>query len=125
MYSLITKLKSFTLRIFGIYQGPVKSFTYYIPGPPERKIGYREKEFDMIFADFINRGHKVISQQVVSHQGASSSGVWVFLMVQATNPKYAQLDLNYPDLDLLNSDIDLTSNPHGNKNQSLELEVHE
>ena len=71
----------------------IQSFTYYIPAPPPRKTGYREKEFDKIFYSFINAGYDIISIHTESHIGPQSSGLWVMVLVRATSEKTDRLDL--------------------------------
>lgn len=52
-------------------------FTYYIPAPPTRRSGYREKEFDMLMAEIIDMGLNIKSLTTQSHTGENSSGMWV------------------------------------------------
>ncbi|HAZ12513.1 MAG: hypothetical protein A2X86_19840 [Bdellovibrionales bacterium GWA2_49_15] len=71
----------------------IQSFTFYIPSPPERKVGYREKQFDKVFFHFINRGYKIISTHVVPNNNPSHSGMWFVCLVQATTAEANALDL--------------------------------
>ena len=72
----------------------VQTFTYYIPSPPNRKSGYREKQFDKLFYQFINMGYSIIDMKTQSSTGEGSSGMWVLFVVQATNKKADSLDLD-------------------------------
>lgn len=72
----------------------IQSFTYYIPSPPDRRSGYREKQFDKVFYEFINRGYKVLDTKTQSNTGQPGSGMWVMFTVQATNKEAEKLDLN-------------------------------
>lgn len=72
----------------------IQSFTFYIPAPPHRSSGYREKQFDKIFYEFINKGFKIISLNTQSHTGQNQSGMWVVCVVQATNKKAEELNLD-------------------------------
>ena len=72
----------------------IQSFTFYIPSPPERKVGYREKQFDKIFYHFINRGYQIISTHVASNTNPSHSGMWFICVVRATTPEANNLDLD-------------------------------
>lgn len=72
----------------------IQTFTYFIPSPPSRKSGYREKQFDKVFYEFINRGYRVLDTKTQVSTGADSSGMWVLFTVQATNPEAEALDLD-------------------------------
>jgi len=61
----------------------VESFTYYVPAPNKRDTGYREKEFDRIFTDFINRGYQIIEIKVVSSSDQQQSGFWFICIVES------------------------------------------
>lgn len=51
----------------------LQTFTYYIPSPPERKNGYREKEFDRILLNIIKSGFEL---KGISSQG-DQNGMWL------------------------------------------------
>ncbi|GAB4416978.1 MAG: hypothetical protein OHK0056_25600 [Bacteriovoracaceae bacterium] len=89
--STISKLKQF----FGLKTSKIQTFTYYIPAPPERKFGYREKQFDKVFYEFINRGYKILDTKMTPHSGVNSSGMWVMFVVESTHPKAESLDLQF------------------------------
>lgn len=72
----------------------IQTFTYYIPAPPPRKSGYREKEFDKIFYEVVNKGFEILNVQTQSHTGANSCGMWVIFTLRATNQKAQELDLD-------------------------------
>lgn len=72
----------------------IQSFTYFIPSPPSRKSGYREKHFDKVFYEFINRGYKILDMKTQSSSGAESSGMWIIFTIQATNKESDRLDLD-------------------------------
>lgn len=55
----------------------IRTFTYYIPAPPTRRSGYREKEFDKLMADIVDLGFSIKSLATQSHTGENSSGMWV------------------------------------------------
>lgn len=86
---MLKKFKDLFIR----KQFPIQTFTYYIPGPPERKTGYRETQFDRDFYSFINKGYKIISVNLVPHQSQKQSGMWYVATVQALNADAAKLDL--------------------------------
>jgi hypothetical protein len=72
----------------------IQTFTYYIPSPPPRKTGYREKQFDKVFYEFINIGYRILSTKTQSNVGGDSSGMWIIFTVQATNREAEALDLD-------------------------------
>lgn len=72
----------------------IQSFTYFIPSPPSRSSGYREKQFDKLFYEFINRGYKILNMTTQASSGEKHSGMWVIFVVQATNEKAQALNLN-------------------------------
>ena len=64
----------------------IQSFTFFIPAPPARATGYREKQFDKLFYEFINRGYKIVNFTTQAcASGEKHSGMWVICLVQATN----------------------------------------
>ena len=70
-----------------------QSFTFYIPSPPPRKVGYREKEFDKLFYNFINSGYQILDFKTQTNTGQQHSGMWVIFIVRSTNSTAAQLNL--------------------------------
>jgi len=83
----------------------IQTFTYYIPSPPHRKTGYREKQFDKVFFEFINRGYKILNTQTQASTGQDSSGMWVIFTVQAQTEEANSLDLDSFFNDQVCSDI--------------------
>lgn len=72
----------------------IQSFTFFIPSPPARTTGYREKQFDKLFYEFINRGYKILNFTTqASTSGEKHSGMWVIAIVQATNKEAEELNL--------------------------------
>ncbi len=64
----------------------IQTFTYYIPSPPDRDSGYREKQFDKVFYDFINQGFEIISINTVPNTGPKSSGMWYIATIRGAVP---------------------------------------
>ena len=60
----------------------VEYFTYFLPSPPSRKTGYREKEFDQITKEAIAKGYTILELNT----RANASGVWIILKLRKTNP---------------------------------------
>jgi hypothetical protein len=70
----------------------VKTFTYFIPSPPKRKSGFREREFDKIMHGILSEGHELIDWNTQSVEG----GVYMVFILGTTNKKAigAGLDLH-------------------------------
>ena len=75
----------------------IQTFTYYIPSPPLRKKGYREKEFDKQLFKFINNGYEIISVNTQNNYTNSHSGMWVIFTVRALNEKASELKFDQSD----------------------------
>lgn len=82
------------LRLLGLKKNyKIQTFTFFIPGPPPRSTGYREKQFDKLFYDFINKGYEILSVNTQGATGEKQSGMWIIFTVRATNPEAEKLDL--------------------------------
>jgi len=70
----------------------IKTFTYFIPAPPRRKTGYREREFDKIIHGILTDGHEIIDWKMQNTEG----GVYMVFVLGSThkNAKGAGLDLH-------------------------------
>lgn len=71
----------------------IRTFTYFIPAPPARKNGYREKEFDKIFNGILNSGFDIKDLQTRS----VPTGIFVIIVLKGKNKKVLELD---KDLDM-------------------------
>ena len=85
------------LNLFKKKQYKIQSFTYFIPAPKQFQKGYREKQFDQLFYEFINKGFEVISFDTQSISTGELSGMWVIIIVRATNQEAEKFDLQFPD----------------------------
>jgi hypothetical protein len=63
-----------------------KTFTYFIPTPPKRQTGYREREFDKIMHGILNDGHEIIDWKIES-AGGDEGGLFVVFLLRNTNKK--------------------------------------
>ena len=103
----IDKLKLFFSKIFSPESHKIQTFTYFIPAPKQGLKGYREKQFDRIFYDFVNKGYEVLdfkTQQCQDRQG--TSGMWVIFTLRALTEEANNLDLdsyNIDEVDLVQS----------------------
>jgi len=101
---MITKIK----KIFFPKRVKIQTFTYYIPSPPQRDSGYREKQFDKVFYEFINQGLEIISINTVPNTGPKSSGMWYVATVRGEVPldledKIQHISVDEIELDELES----------------------
>jgi hypothetical protein len=65
------------------------SFTYFIPAPPNRKTGYREKEFDKILNGILQSGFEILKIETQSVE----TGLFIFALLKSSK-KVAALDKN-------------------------------
>ena len=63
------------------------SFTYFIPAPPIRKTGYREKEFDKILNGILQSGFEVLKIETQS----VDTGMFIFALLRSSR-KVANID---------------------------------
>ena len=88
-------LPFFTKLLNGQKDYKMQTFTFFIPSPPARSTGYREKHFDKLFYEFINRGYKIINFTTqAASAGEKHSGMWIICLVQATNAEAEALNLD-------------------------------
>lgn len=71
---------------------PLQTFTYYIPAPPHRKNGYREREFDKIMAGISHAGFEIIDLKVQSVSTHDHGGLFVVATIRPLNKKAQALD---------------------------------
>ncbi|MCP4914000.1 MAG: hypothetical protein GY909_12890 [Oligoflexia bacterium] len=96
----------------------IQTFTYYIPAPPPRDKGYREKQFDKVFFEFINRGYEIVDFKTQTHSGSDHQGMWAIFVVRATNSKAEELDLDFDSI-FSNNSLELDHTDHGDKIEGL------
>lgn len=70
-----------------------KTFTWFIPAPPAKGKGHREKEFDKIMHGILQSGHEIIDWKT---QSAGASGVYAIFLLGSTRKEAvgALLDLH-------------------------------
>lgn len=66
-----------------------KTFTYFVPAPPHRKSGYREREFDKIMQGILSTGFEIESL----HTEAESGGMFVLALLKTNSKKVFDQDL--------------------------------
>ena len=99
-FKFFKNLKNGLLKSLGFSKnGHIESFTYYIPSPPNRKTGYREKAFDSVFHAFINQGYEILHISTQTNTNPEHSGMWI-LCIARSNKK----GNNPPNFDLPKSE---------------------
>jgi hypothetical protein len=88
--NLFKKSKNKARNTRGDYYA-TKTFTYFVPAPPARDTGYREKEFDKLFFELMKSGHEVISINTESTNG----GMWIVCLLGAVTEEAAKLNLDF------------------------------
>lgn len=73
----------------------IQSFTFFIPSPPSRTTGYREKQFDKLFYEFINKGYEILDFKTAAISGDKQSGMWLIFIVRALNENAELLNLDH------------------------------
>ncbi len=73
---------------------PIQTFTYFIPAPPERKQGYREKSFDRLVEKLTKLDFELIDIKTQAINNNSKSGMWVIVELRAKSKKAYQLDIS-------------------------------
>lgn len=68
------------------------TFTYYIPAPPHRKSGYREREFDKIMQGILSAGFEIESLQTQAVGGPENSGLYIMALLKTNSKKTFSLD---------------------------------
>lgn len=68
----------------------IKTFTYFIPAPPQRKAGYREKEYDQIFYNLLQKDFELLDFKNESVE----NGMWIICVLGATTEESAKFNLD-------------------------------
>ncbi len=71
----------------------IKTFTFYIPAPPHRKYGYREREFDKIMQGILTTGFELLDLQIQAVGGPDNSGLFIVTTLKAKDKKTWELDV--------------------------------
>lgn len=97
-------LKSFFRKILGEKEyKKIKTFTYYLPSPPDRKTGYQEKEFDHITSFLIEKDFDIINLKMQACANEKSSGVWILCILGAKTQDAAKFELDVDYNSIINS----------------------
>lgn len=71
----------------------IKTFTFYIPAPPHRKTGYREREFDKIMQGILTTGFELIDLQIQAVGGSDNAGLFIVTTLKAKDKKTFEQDI--------------------------------
>lgn len=83
----------------------LKTFTYFIPAPPKRNHGYREKEFDKIFHGLLTSGqYELVQMQAKPVSSDDQAGLFVILLLKPLTKAAAELNLDEHEAFSLNRD---------------------
>lgn len=81
-----------------------RTFTYFVPAPPNRKTGYQEKEFDQICSYLISKDFDLLDIKMESFANETAAGVWILCILGAKSNEAAKmsLEVEYSDIANLN-----------------------
>ena len=74
-----------------------KSFTYFLPAPPERNTGYQEKEFDQILSHLNKKGYEVLNfhtQSISYGEQNHCAGIWIVCLLGILDKKLIEEEIN-------------------------------
>jgi hypothetical protein len=63
----------------------IQTFTYFIPAPPARRTGYREKSFDSIIEDLVAKGFRILDINTCPVSNSNAPGLWIIVKLQSTS----------------------------------------
>lgn len=73
---------------------PTKLFTYFIPAPPRRQSGYREKQVDKIVNTLFAYGLNLDTIATESITSQECTGMWLILNLRPESYAAHKLDIN-------------------------------
>ena len=86
----------------------VKTFTYFIPAPPDRKTGYQEKEFDSIMGSIVRLGFEIISISPTAYANEQKCGMWVICLLGAKSKEVFEKEVLFDTGEGINADSNKT-----------------
>jgi len=101
---------------------PIKkqTFTYFIPAPPQRKSGYREKNFDSLINELVTMGFRILDTKTQTFSSEKVQGMWVVLTVAPFTKAATNIEPNeFPKEFESKSDIDIVQTVQGEKTIDL------
>ena len=79
-----------------------RTFTYFVPAPPNRKTGYQEKEFDHICKYLVGKNFDIIDIKMEAFANDSAAGVWILCILGAKSQDAAEMSLEVEYSDVAN-----------------------
>jgi hypothetical protein len=78
----------------------IRTFTYYVPAPPNRKTGYQEKEFDQISDHLVEKNFDIMDIKMEAFASATTAGMWIICILGAKTKDAASmsLEIEYSDI---------------------------
>lgn len=84
---LLKKLKS----LFASEYQDVQTFTYFLPAPPARKSGYREKGFDNLIKELQIKGFHILDLKTQAISGNDQPGLWIIVSITPLTEEAKQM----------------------------------
>ena len=122
--SLFSRIWSlFTMKTEIKTEENIQTFTYFIPAPPSRKSGYREKNFDTLTHQLAQKGFDILDIKTQSISHGEQPGIYVILKLNALTQEARELKpSDFPQEFTNDSQVNLTAlNEHSNHERSIEL----
>jgi hypothetical protein len=94
-------------KLLGLDYYGKKSFTYFLPAPPERNTGYQEKEFDQIISFLANKGYEILdfhTQSISYGESNHCAGIWIVCLLGCKSEKLFndEINIDYTDVSAQN-----------------------
>ncbi len=108
------------------FKYPIQTFTYFIPAPPIRKQGYREKSFDKLIKRLTKMDFEIIDIKTQAVNNDSKSGMWVIVSIRPQTSKAHNLPVSEFPNEIENESIQnlahLPSNNDNHRDTAITLE---
>lgn len=99
------------------FKYPIQTFTYFIPAPPVRKQGYREKSFDKLIKRLTKMDFEIIDIKTQAVNNDLKSGMWVIVSIRPQSSKANDLPVSEFPNEIENESIqNLAHFPSSNDN---------
>lgn len=83
----------------------IKTFTYFIPAPPDRRTGYQEKEFDSIINSLGRMGFEVLDVKTCAYANELKAGMWIVCLLGAKSKDVYDKEVLFDSGEGLNLDV--------------------
>lgn len=96
--------RRFLYFLNGYFPLKKQTFTYFIPAPPVRKSGYREKSFDSLVQQLSQIGFKILDINTSTINDTERIGMWVVITVAPFTKEASLLDPSHFPKEFINMD---------------------